>query len=423
MTEDPPPLREIPELSRKTYINIHSFQALNAISYTIALGSPLTLFARELGATASVLGLIVAFTPLLAMLQLIVAPYAARVGYRPVVMRGWSGRVATLVLMCILPWLAPLLSREVSILAIVASMFIFNLLRGYAAGSWLPWMTALIPRRSRASFLTRDRTFTALASVAALAVSGTILAGEHTALGYSVMFGLSFLAGGASLYFLNRIPRSPVVSGPVGRSIKPAVPWKSILRDRGFMTYAVFGFGVQLIAAAAATFVIVFAREEVGLADGLILQLAAIGQGVGMLALWYGRRRLDERGSKRYIGMALGWLVFYFAMWLAMAGRILPGAILIAPMLMAAHGFGAGLLDLASTRMLMNMGGDRSGSSQYFSIYQAGSNLASGLSPMLWGLALDAMRGGTLNRYAVFFCAEIALVVVMALVLTRVKER
>ena len=162
MPEDPLPLREIPELSRKTYVNIHSFQALNAISYTIALGSPLTLFARELGATASVLGLIVAFTPLLAMLQLIVAPYAARVGYRPVVMRGWSGRVATLILMCILPWVAPLVSREVSIIAIVASMFIFNLLRGYAAGSWLPWMTALIPRGSRARFLTRDRTFTTL---------------------------------------------------------------------------------------------------------------------------------------------------------------------------------------------------------------------------------------------------------------------
>ena len=189
------------------------------------------------------------------------------------------------------------------------------------------------------------------------------------------------------------------------------------------MTYAGFGFGVQLIAAAAGTFVIVFVREEIGLSDGLILQLAAIGQGVSMLSLWYGRRRLDERGSKRYIGMALGWLVFYFVMWLAMAARIIPGAVLVAPMLMAAHGFGAGLLDLASTRMLMNMGGDRSGSSQYFSIYQAGSNLASGLSPMVWGLALDAMRGGALNRYFVFFVAEIALVVVMALVLTRVRER
>ena len=88
MAEDPAPLLEIPELSRKTYLTIHSFQALNAMSYTIALGSPLTLFARELGATASILGLIAAFTPLLAMLQLLVAPYAAKVGYRPVVMRG-----------------------------------------------------------------------------------------------------------------------------------------------------------------------------------------------------------------------------------------------------------------------------------------------------------------------------------------------
>ena len=423
MAEDPAPLLEIPELSRKTYLTIHSFQALNAMSYTIALGSPLTLFARELGATASILGLIAAFTPLLAMLQLLVAPYAAKVGYRPVVMRGWSGRVATLILLCALPWVAPLVSRELSVAAIVLSLFLFNLIRGYAAGSWLPWTAALIPRGSRARFLTRDRTFTAAAGVAALGISGTILSGERTAIGYSAMFALSFLAGAASLYFLNRIPPAPSVAGPAGETVRAVVPWRSILTNRGFMIYAAFGFGIQLVTAAANIFIIVFVREEVGLPDGFIIQIAAIAQGVSMLALWYGRRRIELRGSKRYIGFGLAWLVFYFAMWFAMAGRLVPSMLIVAPILMALHGLGFGLLDLAGTRMLMNMGGDRHGSSQFFAVYQTGANLATGFSPILWGIALDAMRGGSLNRYFVFFGAEIALVIVMGLVLTRVRER
>ena len=414
---------EIPELSQKAYLTIHSFQAFNAISYTIALGSPLTLFARDLGASATVLGLIAAFTPLLSILQLTVAPYAARTGYRSVAVGGWGGRVATLILLCALPWLGPLVPRDVSVAALVATLFLFSFLRGFAAGSWLPWMTALVPRGSRARFLTRDRTFTAVASVLALSVAGAILSGEHSALSYSGMFGVSFVAGIVSLYFLNRIPAAPRVIGSSGESIRAVVPWGSILKDPGFMRYAAYGFGMSLMGAAAGTFVVLFIREEVGLSDGAIVQLAAISQAVSMAALWYGRKRLDERGSKRYIFAGLTWLVVYFFVWLAMAGRVVPAVLIVAPIMMIVNGFVGGLLDLAGTRMLMNVCGDRPGSSQYFSVYQTLANLATGFSPILWGIALDAMRGGQLNRYFVFFGAEMALVVLLALVLTRVRER
>ena len=189
------------------------------------------------------------------------------------------------------------------------------------------------------------------------------------------------------------------------------------------MLYAAFGFGMSLMGAAAGTFNLLFIREEVGLGDGAIVQISAIAQAVSMVALWYGRRRLDERGSKRYIYLGLIWLVAYFCVWFAMAGRIVPGMLVVAPILMIFNGFVGGLLDLAGTRMLMNICGDRHGSSQYFAVQQTGANLATGFSPLLWGIALDAMRGGEINRYFVFFGAEIVLVVMMALLLTRVRER
>lgn len=423
MTSAPSPLGDIPEPSSRTYVNIHGFQAFNAMSYTIALGSPLTLFARELGASASVIGLMAAFTPMLAMLQLLVAPHAAKVGYRPIVMQGWSSRVVSLILLCAMPFLAPILPREVSIAALVGSMFVFNLLRGFAAGSWLPWTTALIPRGSRARFLGRDRTFIAVATVAALGISGTILSGEHTALGYSAMFGLSFLAGAISLFFLGRIPPAPPQTSVAGEPVRSSIPWRAIFKDQAFMRYAIFSVGAQFTLAAATAFIVVFIRDEVGLGDGYIIQLGAVAQAIAMVTYWFGRKRLDAVGSKRYIGLSLAWWVIYFGAWFAMAGHLIPSAALVAPVIMIVNGLAGALNDLAGTRLLMNMSGDREGSSQYFAVQQTGSNLATGVSPILWGAALDAMAGGSVGRYLVFFGAEVALVIGLAVLLWKVKER
>ncbi|MCW1969599.1 MAG: hypothetical protein KIH69_015925, partial [Anaerolineae bacterium] len=67
------------------------FMALNTASFQIALGSPLILFAREIGASALVLGFIAGLTPLLSTLQLPMASVARRIGYRNLMFRGWGG--------------------------------------------------------------------------------------------------------------------------------------------------------------------------------------------------------------------------------------------------------------------------------------------------------------------------------------------
>ena len=77
--------------------NAYLFQAFNAVSWQICLGSPLILFARELGAPAVVLGLLAGLAPLTSMLQLLVAPHAERIGYRRLLLSGWSARVTTLI--------------------------------------------------------------------------------------------------------------------------------------------------------------------------------------------------------------------------------------------------------------------------------------------------------------------------------------
>lgn len=72
--------------------NAYFFQAFNAISWQICLGSPLILFsAPEFGgAPAVVLGLLAGLAPLTSTLQLLVAPHAERIGYRKLMVSGWS---------------------------------------------------------------------------------------------------------------------------------------------------------------------------------------------------------------------------------------------------------------------------------------------------------------------------------------------
>ena len=204
--------------------NAYLFQALNAVSWQIALGSPMILFARELGAPAVVLGLLAGMAPLTSVLQLAVAPHAERIGYRRLMLSGWSARVATLIFLTLLPltvgWLAP----TVVIGLLLLIMLAFTTLRGIATCAWLPWITAIVPRSLRGYYLSRDRIYISVATVAALTLSGAFLFSHENMRAYTVVFGVSFLGGATSLYFLNRIPEPPRPA-PTHRACRESPGW------------------------------------------------------------------------------------------------------------------------------------------------------------------------------------------------------
>ena len=92
-------------------------------------------------------------------------------------------------------------------------------------------------------------------------------------------------------------------------------------------------------------------------------------------------------------------------------------------------GFFGAIYELALTRLLMNTVGDRPATTQYFALQSVTVSLAAGIAPILWGVALDSLRGVQitvagvdLGAYAIFFGLQwLSLGVVLA-ALTRVKE-
>ena len=407
--------------------NAYLFQAFNAVSWQICLGAPLILFARELGASAVVLGLLAGLAPLTSVLQLLVAPHGERIGYRKLMVSGWSARVMMLIFLALLPLATYFWKPAIIIGLLIAVMTAFTALRGVATCAWMPWITALVPRSVRGLYLSRDRTFIGVASVAALAVSGMFLFDHDNMWSFSIVFGLSFLGGAVSLYFLNRIPEPETTN----RAVAPLarLRWRDLLRDGAFVRLLSFAAVVQLCVLSTATFITIFVREEVKLQDGAILWITAGAALVGIFGLRLLRSHIDGMGSRPFLGVVFLWWSVYYLAWFLLAAHLLDGAQILAPMLMLAAGFFASIYELSLTRLMMNTVGDRPGTTQYFALQSVIVSLLAGLSPIMWGWMLDnldnvrvVVGGLTLDSYAIFFGVQWLLLGVVFVALMHVKE-
>src|SRR3974377_782285 len=83
--------------------NAFLFSTFNALSYQIVLSSPMVLYAKTLGASATVLGIIAGMMPLLVIFQIPAANYVARVGFKRFVYAGWGTRVMFIFGMALVP--------------------------------------------------------------------------------------------------------------------------------------------------------------------------------------------------------------------------------------------------------------------------------------------------------------------------------
>src|SRR6476660_1373367 len=83
--------------------NAFLFSMFNALSFQLVLGSPMVLYAKTLGASATVLGIIAGMMPLLVIFQIPAAQHVARVGYKKFVYAGWGTRVLFIFAMALVP--------------------------------------------------------------------------------------------------------------------------------------------------------------------------------------------------------------------------------------------------------------------------------------------------------------------------------
>jgi MFS family permease len=402
--------------------NAYLFSTFNAFSYQIVLSSPMVLYAKTLGASATVLGIIAGMMPLLVIFQIPAANYIPRLGFKQFVYAGWGTRVMFIFAMALVPLTGIFLKAETRLALMLMLLFGFNLSRGISSCAWLPWITALVPAALRGKYLARDAAVQNLASFLTFLIAAGCLAGDTRSWQFAVLFAFSAVMGAVSLTFLKRIPDAEM-SEEI-RASKGRVPWLEMLRFPPFRKLLRALVGYSIAYGGMTAFTVAFLKTETGMSEGQILLVNSVSFLGGLGSLWFLGSRLDHLGSKPVLTFCFSAWVAVLAGWIALSGRVFPVQLSVVLVLQFMMGLLAALIQMANTRLAMAII-PVMGRNHFFAIYSTLGNVTLGLAPIAWGLLIDAIGkhsrtwlGVDWNRYTVFFAAA-ALSFTITLALAR----
>ncbi|VVM04419.1 MFS transporter [Methylacidimicrobium tartarophylax] len=377
---------------RTAILRINLFQLFNTASFTLVNGVPMILFFRELGASDFLLGVVASLGPILNLLQIPATRYLPRIGYRRLVVGGWSIRTSFIAGMALLPWAVPLLGGKAVSITMLLFLFAYNASRGASLCGFLPWMTSLVPDGSRGWFLARDLFFSAVASVIILAGS-FLLFRSHTSLSaFSWTFWGSFAAGLCSLWLLKQVPDVPVAAADQPRKRHAGK------RKGDHRLFDLMGFNLltaSSLSTGAVFWVPLLQREHQWTPAG-VLGLLASQSGLVLLSLMFLRNQVDRFGNRPALLAAILAITTNFGLWLAIAARLLPVHPITLTLVVASWGIGFSCFQVGNVHLAMQLA-PREGRSEYFARFSVVNSLALGIGPILWGAFLGSFSAWKLR--------------------------
>jgi MFS family permease len=367
--------------------NAHWFNFFNAISFQIMMGAPIILYAKSLGASSTVIGIVASFTPLLTVLQLPAARFLDRCSYREFVLTGWGLRTLFIFLVAGVPVLT-FLDPTARMALLLALLFLFNMLRGISSAAWLPWIAALIPGERRGRFLSLDQIFMVAGCLVSLGVSALVMGGTVDAWEYSLVFLVSAVGGALSLFFIKRIPE--VDSAETVRMGSARVPWRAMLAYRPFVRLLGFNLLFMAVLGSLGVFTVEFLGEKAGFAPSYVLLLSACSFLGALVALPVCGVLVDRTGSKPVMRLATGVVTVVIAGWFVLAAGVLPALFWIVACLNLFAGAASATHNLANTRIIMATMPEM-GRNHFFALFTVITSLGLGTAPVAWGLLLDVI--------------------------------
>lgn len=406
--------------------NIFLFTVFNALSFQIILSSPMVLYAKDLGASATVLGILAGMMPILVIFQIPAAKHVERVGYKRFIYAGWGTRVTFIVGMALVPVAGSFLDKTTQLVLLLMLLFGFNLSRGISSCAWLPWMTSLIPSELRGRYLLRDAAFLNVASFAVFLIAAFSLGTRPHSWQFAALFAFSAVMGAMSLVFIKRIPE-PERPEHIRTSTQP-VPWREIAGYPPFRKLLRMNFAWSLAYGGINTFVVAFLKTEAGLSERDIMLVSSTTFLGGLCSLWFLGSRLDRLGSKPVLTFSMLAWICILGGWVCLAGRLIAPLLGVLVALQFLMGLTASLVTLSNTRLAMVIIPPM-GRSHFFALFSVVASLTLGLSPILWGLSIDAARsvqwvwhGFEWNRFSLFFAAVGLMFSVTLMLCRRLEE-
>ncbi len=381
------------------------FAWFNALSWSIVLGTPLFLYAKNLGAGDAALGFLAALPPLLAVLHIPGNHLIPRFGYRRMIIFGWGSRTAVIFLMALLPLVVS--SGYGQLVGLFACIITFSALRGVAGGAWMPWLTSLIPPDVRGKFFLRDQLYGQTGNLLAILTAALILLGRPQPWQFSLAFLFAGVGGLLSVVCLLPLPdiSTPEHHAEAGSRVALAV----MFREKQFRQLCMFNVAYMLVLGGLAVFSVAFLRGVEGYAQSSIVLLTGMSVVGGVLSLFWCGAVIDRIGSRPIMRLSLLALMVVFAAWWAIAARVLSDVPVLVGIIYLISGI-AGLNFAAANNRLQSLNIPKTGRNHHFAVLLVALNVAAAVSPLIWGMILQLIGpkqlnigGVNWNRYSLFF--------------------
>ncbi len=363
------------------------FAFFNSLTWQIAIGTPMVLFAGQLGATSLQVGVAYSFVFLLTPVQIAATALLPIYGFKRVSLGGWTARSVFLALPIVLAALAPATPRPWMVNTLIWSVFFFCLFRSIGAAAMTSWFIGFLPPGVRGRYFASDQMFSGIGGVGTLVVCSALfgLLPIYTAL--LVQYVISFIGSTLSYYSLRQLPD---IEKP------PAIGLWTVLKStprhlfepsvfRRYLWLAVWYAG---ITTSIPPFAAYYLKVTAGLSPAAIM-LFEVWRYCGVIAgAWLIRRRIDTMGARPFFlvslfltaVVAVAWWIF---LRFGLGGRAGMGFIYFGV------GFGAVCWAVANLNYLPKIvpAGERA---LFVSIHGAATACLGGLSPIIWGLFLKS---------------------------------
>ena len=399
------------------------FAFFNALAWQIGIGTPMVLFAEQLGATTFQVGLAYSFVFILTPVQVVSTALLPRFGFKAVMLGGWGTRSFFLGVPAFLAVVALSGERSWMVSALVGSVFFFCLFRSIGAASGTAWFYAILPAGVRSRYFASDQFVSAVAGVATLLTSAALFAFLPIYLALLLQYGIALAGSTISYFALKKLPDAERPTSISLRTVARDMP-RLLFTPSPFSRYVWLAVGYAVISTPIPPFAAYYLKVGPQLPAGKIMLFEVLRYAGVMTAAWLIRRRIDVTGAKPFFLLALGLqAVIGVAWWIFLeSGTAATAGIFVVYFV---FGLAAAMWAIANLSYLPKILREED-RTLAVSIHGAVTAFLGGLSPVLWGMFLKsgdgAARGFDVNVFQWFFVSATACALVLSTLVARLPE-
>lgn len=394
------------------------FNIFNAISFNIAMSTPMILLVKRWGASNLYIGTLTATMWLMATMQLYMAPRVEYIGFRKLLLAGWTSRTVVLMVVCVLPFFSTPDNHVLLLWITLICMTLYSFLRGAATTAYMPWIRLLIGPKWRGRYFSLEQSVSNLSAAATLFFCGIVMVGNHeiSDIQYGWILVISGLAGWISIFFLKSADApAPLAGRP---KIEPITKWMPrVFEEKEFRHQIFTAIAFYMTIGAFPIYTQILMKDRLHYTDSLVMIIMGFNMSAIVLSAWFWGYLADRFGSRPIMSLATWVLLVLLGFWLLMTLGVVPTSPWLLGAFFMLHGIGYNGFHISNQRLMLNIAPKRFPVLAVATI-QVFVSLSLGVSPILWGGALDFLHGMKwrivgyeVNQYTVFYAVSIVMMI------------